>query len=745
MKINLTDTSIFDGEITRFKDAEISLDKPINFIFGKNGTCKSSLCKLIEKQCSPDKHKVYIFQGLESVISEDEKLDAIVLGEENAAIDKQIKAHEAKRDEVQSDINKENSKISEPENGEENLCTQKQALEKEKEYKEREEDRFYTGSAGKISAMKDPALVENSRTYNKNLFSGEIETALRQPKLSDNEAEKLKETIKVDPKPVVNEIHLDEIDFTALQNKVKELLQKTVQSAEVIPELENNPTKQQFAQSGKSCRKAGDTCAFCGNTITKERLQKLERYFSGSAIDGLNSELTEQLDKIQTYNNSLSEIDAKKEWFYPEFGQQASECVRNINDVVREQQGFLKHCKDSLGEKQKDLFNAVAYNPIELPPELAEYINEYNGIARENNQYTQQLAQKKKEARDKLRLDKVAEIVRQSNLATIRDEIKRAETLLGEKEKEINEVIGAIEKLDNDKTKEQKAINDLIAKTKSTKKLAERINKKLEAHVNFQLCRKEADNREFYEIKETFKDEERIRSVSELSTGEKNIIAFLYFIESLSDAERDHTKPKVIVFDDPMNSNDDTMQYLIVDEIEKIIKMVNKPQVNDIFILLTHNVSFYLNSTRLIKTECARRNTKPYEEYNFYRFMACNGSAEIQRLDKEAKDFRNQYESLWYELYFLYNNKKADLMCNPIRRIIESYVSFTRKDDFYKDNKDAKNLFNANSHSIIDPTTDIVGKTHDDIKNILQRCFENNSAKEHFDAFWKLAKNANST
>ena len=115
-----------------------------------------------------------------------------------------------------------------------------------------------------------------------------------------------------------------------------------------------------------------------------------------------------------------------------------------------------------------------------------------------------------------------------------------------------------------------------------------------------------------------------------------------------------------------------------------------KPQVNDIFILLTHNVSFYLNSTRLIKTECARRNTKPYEEYNFYRFMACNGSAEIQRLDKEAKDFRNQYESLWYELYLLYNNKKADLMCNPIRRIIESYVSFTRKDDFYKDNKDAK-------------------------------------------------------
>lgn len=59
------------------------------------------------------------------------------------------------------------------------------------------------------------------------------------------------------------------------------------------------------------------------------------------------------------------------------------------------------------------------------------------------------------------------------------------------------------------------------------------------------------------------------RNIQEISTV-KNIIAFLYFIGSLDSPELETGKPKIIVLDDPMNSNDDTMQYLIISEIEKL-------------------------------------------------------------------------------------------------------------------------------------------------------------------------------
>lgn len=78
----------------------------------------------------------------------------------------------------------------------------------------------------------------------------------------------------------------------------------------------------------------------------------------------------------------------------------------------------------------------------------------------------------------------------------------------------------------------------------------------------------------------------------------KNIIGFLYFLESLSDVEKQSDKNKVIVFDDPMNSNDDTMQYMIITEIQKLYTDKYRNKFNsqkDIFVCLTHNAHFYLN------------------------------------------------------------------------------------------------------------------------------------------------------
>ena len=81
--INLTNY----GQV--FKDNELSGLKEKNFFYGKNGTGKSTLCQLINEQLGRE-FDVRVFQGFESVIGEDEKLNSIVLGESNKLVQKEI-------------------------------------------------------------------------------------------------------------------------------------------------------------------------------------------------------------------------------------------------------------------------------------------------------------------------------------------------------------------------------------------------------------------------------------------------------------------------------------------------------------------------------------------------------------------------------------------------------------------------------------------------------------------------------
>ncbi|MGZ7259866.1 AAA family ATPase, partial [Streptococcus pyogenes] len=75
-----------------------------------------------------------------------------------------------------------------------------------------------------------------------------------------------------------------------------------------------------------------------------------------------------------------------------------------------------------------------------------------------------------------------------------------------------------------------------------------RINENLRLKVQWELDFYEDENSGYYRVKQG----DSYRSVKKLSTGEKNIIAFLYFIEKLEEVkEKQDNKSKIIVFDDP--------------------------------------------------------------------------------------------------------------------------------------------------------------------------------------------------
>ena len=105
-----------------------------------------------------------------------------------------------------------------------------------------------------------------------------------------------------------------------------------------------------------------------------------------------------------------------------------------------------------------------------------------------------------------------------------------------------------------------------------------------------------------------------IRRITALSKGEKNIIAFLYFMFNLERIDGD-IKPKIVVLDDPMTSNDDTMQYIMIGEIQKYYRSLKE---GNYFIVLTHNVHFYLN----VRPNTADKYTDSGKVISFYENMA---------------------------------------------------------------------------------------------------------------------------
>lgn len=753
MKLDLTDASIYDG-LNRFEDEEIDFSKSINIIYGKNGTGKSSICRLMKEQWK-DK-EVCIFRGFNELLDENEKLNAIVLGEDNSKINKEVTSLEEKISGIEREIEEKKENIEEPEEGDDrvNLFTEKRDLENQKTKKENREDKIYTAGASKVKQKGSLSLFDGKQ-YDKNNFKNDLKEAKEQGKLSKEKIKTLRETITVVEKDNVDEINSVFIDLKEEQKEIKSLLEKTVKPTENILELKNDPQKQEFAKAGLGCHKPNENCAFCGNVITKERYEKVKSYFSSDDIEAFENEIKDKLKIIEENIKSEDEnINIDEKLFYPEFQEKIKALKKEIMLVAQERRNVLNSLKSSLKEKKGKLFKKMDILNEKMPEDLKEKINEYNEIAKENNQYTKDLERNKEEARKKYRYHEINVFLKEKNknnknydgeLESIKGEIQTLEGRIEEKDAEIREIKNKIDELNKDIDNKKKEKESLLADTKNTEILANNINNKIKSTVNFSLYRKEENGQEFYEIKEKIDGrEETTRPITKLSDGEKNIIAFLYFIESLNEPDK-KDREKIIVFDDPMNSNDDTMQYLITSEIENIVKSIypNKKDKNikmgskDKLILLTHNAHFYLNNLGRLP---GIGRDGGYSRYNIYKFMTIDGKTIIKKIDEASEDIKSGYQALWKEVVFLYEYKKPDFMLNLIRRIIETFCSFCAisKDDFYKGSKELKKLLDVNSHGIEDLEADLNGKDQEQIKDLFSEIFECNGYKEHFDQLWGM-------
>lgn len=154
-----------------------------------------------------------------------------------------------------------------------------------------------------------------------------------------------------------------------------------------------------------------------------------------------------------------------------------------------------------------------------------------------------------------------------------------------------------------------------------------------------------------------------------LSEGEKTFVTFLYFYHLLkgSDSESGMTTDRVVVFDDPVSSLDSDILFIVGSLIKGLFDEVRAGgHIKQLFVL-THNVYFHKEVTFKPRRSKIARNEET--------FWVVRKPGLMSKLDKHLSNpIKTSYDLLWSEV------RKADrsnlTIQNTLRRILENYFKF---------------------------------------------------------------------
>lgn len=161
-----------------------------------------------------------------------------------------------------------------------------------------------------------------------------------------------------------------------------------------------------------------------------------------------------------------------------------------------------------------------------------------------------------------------------------------------------------------------------------------------------------------------------------LSEGEKTLIAFLYFIESLkgSHDEEESVDPRrtIAVIDDPISSLSQNYVYDIATMIHReLAKPEGRPQLVKQVIVLTHNLFFF--------HELVRQQTRALEKAR----NRCGLLRVVKNVHSEVEDLdptklMNDYDAWWHLLKDAQDGKvPTQVVPNAMRNILEQFFTFT--------------------------------------------------------------------
>ena len=287
----------------------------------------------------------------------------------------------------------------------------------------------------------------------------------------------------------------------------------------------------------------------------------------------------------------------------------------------------------------------------------------------------------------------------------------------------------------HEKQRKEQEIQALEKNTTSIQPTIDGINNLLASFgfTGFELAKSERDR--FYKIKRPDGSDAK----ETLSEGEESFIAFLYFYHLIkgSEYETGMTSDRVVVFDDPVSSLDSNILFIVSSLIKGLFDEVRSQNgtIKQIFVL-THNVYFH----KEVSFNNRRSANQKLDDETFWTVRKANRRSKIQ--SHETNPIKTSYELLWNEVK---NRCRDDLAIqNTLRRILEYYYKILGNVDLDdtcnkfdgKEKLICKSLFswvNDGSHSAHDSLyVSIDSSVVDSYLSVFERIFEKTGHISHY-------------
>lgn len=349
----------------------------------------------------------------------------------------------------------------------------------------------------------------------------------------------------------------------------------------------------------------------------------------------------------------------------------ASVNIKPYQDKIAFLESSFEINRQRIAEKIKEPTKTVSLEDTDsLLLEIGNMIDGINKLIKSNND----VVSEKRSSKSKCKMEIMQHLafLLDAEVRSYHDEVNRLK-------KEVDDITTRGKQLRKDISALSVEISELNKRNANTAAAIESINKILKdsGFQGFRLRAKEDDENVYEVIRED-------GSVAEnLSEGERNFIAFLYFYHQVRGSMNgEELKEKIVVIDDPVSSMDSTALFLVSAIVREMINVCRNnteylnPKVPGDYIkqlfILTHNVYFH--------REITYKQVGYYNCTSFYMIRKNDNISTIKLCKRQSKEVpseeenynpvQNSYASLWDELRDIQTTIPA---LNVMRRILEYY------------------------------------------------------------------------
>ncbi|WP_312331375.1 AAA family ATPase [Acinetobacter variabilis] len=655
--------------------------KKINFIFGSNGSGKTTISRILEQapgytHCSlqwggglPLKTVVYNRDFIERNFNQANPVRGVfTLGDDQVEAERQIALLRPQIDKLTRDIQRLKGQLD----GDGTSIGKKAelvALESNLQSKcwrqKQDHDSYFqeafTGYRNNAERFKQRVLSER-QSNNAALLT----------------LEELKEkALTVFSEDVFRYNSITGFDASYLiQAESNEILQKVIvgnQDVNIAKLIERLGNSDWVKQGLTHYEKSSPNCPFCQQATPITFFDELNNFFS--EIYDQEIKVIEDLSNqyMRVSNSLISTIEAISNQSNP-FLQ--ADMFHAESQTLKER---IERNKSLLLKKLAEPSLKITLEPIEpIVTELLALISKANVSTSEHNQIVQNIDTEKRVLTSQVwkyilhELDNDLNEYEQQN-SHLEAAINGMTESQRRKTQEIAELQRQIKEYEQRSTSILPTVNDINSLLRSFGFTSFKIDP-VDEQGHYKICRANGDDAS--------------RSLSE---GEKTFITFLYFYSLIkgSHSASGITENRIVVFDDPISSLDSDILYIVSTLIKRIFDDVSRDDslIKQVFVL-THNVYFH----KEISYRGNRSQNQIMSDETFWMVKkTINGSIVEQCTENPI---RSAYELLWSEIRAA--NSSSLTIQNTLRRLLENY--FTMWGGKTKD--DICNLFEGNDKLI---------------------------------------------